>query len=282
MTRGVRSKRTRGRLGQHFLRDPFVLRRIASFLRPEKGDLVVEIGAGRGALTRILARAVSPAGRLIALELDPDLAADLRRKFAGVPGVSILEADARTFDFSAVARTGGRTVRVVGNLPYYAATTILLNLLKWRGRIQDVVVMVQKEVADRIAANPGSKDYGRLSVAMQLWCEVDLGFDVDPKAFRPPPKVFSTVLRLIPQTRPRVPLSDPHFFEQIVRASFAQRRKTLLNNLKAHFGREEVARIQQALAECEIDPARRAETLRLEEFARLSDRLAKKGENQKI
>ncbi len=266
-------------MGQHFLRDPFVLERIVEFIHPQEGDQVIEIGAGRGALTKCLARALEPPGHLTALELDPGLAADLRQEFSNSPHVSVVEANALTFDLSAVSGSEEiekeAAIRVVGNLPYYAATAILLHLLNWRGCLRDLVVMVQKEVADRIAAAPGSKAYGTLSLAVQLWCEVEPGFDVGPQAFHPPPKVTSTVLRLIPQRRPRVPVRDPDSLEGVVRAAFAQRRKTLINNLKARFGGDEASRIQRALANCEIEPTRRAETLSLEEFAKLSDQLGK-------
>lgn len=272
-------RQRRAPLGQHFLRDPATLDRIVDFIHPQRRDRVVEIGAGRGALTGRLARALEPDGRLTALELDADLAAGLRREFSSSAHVSVVEADALTFDFSDASAVGAAPIRVVGNLPYYAATAILLRLLRWREEIRDIVVMIQKEVAERIAASPGSKAYGTLSLAVQLWCEVETGFDVGPGAFRPPPKVSSTVLRLLPRRAPRVPLDDPAFFERVVRASFAQRRKTLLNNLKAGFDAEAGAgRVERALAACGIDPGRRAETLSLEEFARLSNRLAEERE----
>ncbi|MDP6484389.1 MAG: 16S rRNA (adenine(1518)-N(6)/adenine(1519)-N(6))-dimethyltransferase RsmA [Nitrospinota bacterium] len=272
MSRAIPPRRKRARLGQHELRDPFVLDRIAEFIHVRPGDRVIEIGPGGGALTRVLARSLGEAGRLTALEIDARLAAELREEFAAAPNVSILEADALKFDFSSLLGGEGGSTRLVGNLPYYAATAILLRLLESREDIEDIVVMVQKEVADRIAARPGSKSYGTLSLAVQLWCGVELGFDVDPSAFSPRPKVVSTVLRLIPQARPRAPVGDPAFFERVVRAAFAQRRKTLLNNLKSHF---EALRVNEVLAGCEIDPARRAETLSLEEFANLSNKLGR-------
>lgn len=271
MSRAIPPRRKRARLGQHELRDPFVLDRIAEFIHVRPGDRVIEIGPGGGALTRVLARSLGEAGRLTALEIDARLAAELREEFAAAPNVSILEADALKFDFSSLLGGGGAN-RLVGNLPYYAATAILLRLLESREDIEDIVVMIQKEVAERIAARAGSKAYGTLSLAVQLWCGVEPGFDVDPSAFSPRPKVVSTVLRLIPQARPRAPVSDPAFFERVVRAAFAQRRKTLLNNLKSHF---EALRVNEVLAGCEIDPARRAETLSLEEFANLSNKLGR-------
>ena len=271
MSRAIPPSRKMARLGQHELRDPFVLDRIAEFIHVRPGDRVIEIGPGGGALTRVLARSLGEAGRLTALEIDARLAAELREDLPAAPNVSILEADALKFDFSSLLGGGGAN-RLVGNLPYYAATAILLRLLESREDIEDIVVMIQKEVAERIAARAGSKAYGTLSLAVQLWCGVEPSFDVDPSAFSPRPKVVSTVLRLIPQARPRAPVGDPAFFERVVRAAFAQRRKTLLNNLKSHF---EALRVNEVLAGCEIDPARRAETLSLEEFANLSNKLGR-------
>ncbi|HJM42132.1 MAG: 16S rRNA (adenine(1518)-N(6)/adenine(1519)-N(6))-dimethyltransferase RsmA [Nitrospinota bacterium] len=272
MSRAIPPRCKKARLGQHELRDPFVLDRIAEFIHVRPGDRVIEIGPGRGALTRVLARPLGEAGRLTALEIDARLAAELREEFAAEPNVSILEADALKFDFSSLRGEGA--IRLVGNLPYYAATAILLRLIESREDIEDIVVMVQKEVAERIAARPGSKAYGTLSLAVQLWCGVEPGFDVDPSTFSPRPKVFSTVLRLLPQAQPRASIGDPAFFERVVRAAFAQRRKTLLNNLKSHFSGEEEG-VNEALAGCDIDPVRRAETLSLEEFANLSEKLGR-------
>jgi 16S rRNA (adenine1518-N6/adenine1519-N6)-dimethyltransferase len=257
-----------------------VLHRIVEFFHPQPGDRVVEIGAGRGALTKLLAPTLAPGGRLTALELDARLAAGLRLELTDLPHLSVVEADALKFDFgrSIVGEDGTppTRIRVVGNLPYYAATAILLRLMDNRENIQDIVVMLQKEVAERIAAAPGSKNYGTLSLALQVWCEVERGFEVGPQAFRPPPKVSSRVIRLVPQAHPRVPLDNPAFFERTVRTAFAQRRKTLLNNLKAGFHEGAyAARIVGALHDCGIDPVRRAETLSLEEFARLANELAR-------
>ncbi len=280
MSKRSRPHSTRARLGQHFLHDASVLHRIVEFFHPQPGDRVVEIGAGRGALTKILAPTLASGGRLIALELDARLANGLRLEFAGFPSVSVVETDALQFNFGeplvGEEDISPPRIRVVGNLPYYAATAILLRLMDFRENIQDIVVMLQKEVAQRIAAAPGSKDYGTLSLALQLWCEVERGFEVGPQAFRPPPKVFSRVIRLIPQVLPRVPLDNPAFFERTVRTAFAQRRKTLLNNLKAGFHEEAFAtKIEGTLRECGLDPGRRAETLSLEEFARLANELAR-------
>ena len=283
--KSIQKRRKRARLGQHFLRDPFVLDRIIEFCNPRPGEHLVEIGAGRGELTRTLARRVEPGGHVTALELDDRLAENLKREFADQPHVSIAEGDALAVDFSNLSemKPGAARIRVIGNLPYYAATAILLNLVQCREAILDLVVMIQKEVADRISAQPGTKDYGTLTLAVQLWCEVERGFDVEPEAFSPPPRVSSTVLRLVPQKEPRTPIRDPVFFERLARAAFAQRRKTLSNNLRSYFGKDMEDRIKDTMAATGIDPARRAETLCLEEFARLSDhvrRSLKDGPNE--
>lgn len=271
----TRKRRRRTRFGQHFLRDPIVLNQVIEFFDPRLGERVVEIGAGRGEMTRPLAQKINSDGLLIALELDNRLAEGLKQEFTDKTHVSIIEVDALDFDFSNIPGIdpGSNHVRVIGNLPYYAGTAILLNIIQHRKTIQDVVVMLQKEVANRIIAQPGTKDYGTLTLAVQLWCDVEWGFDVEPEAFSPPPKVFSTVLRLIPNEQPRVPVHNPEFFDQLSRAAFAQRRKTLFNNLQAHFGKEMKGRVLDVLAAVGIEPSRRAETLSLEEFGKLSDAL---------
>ncbi len=272
----TRKRHRRTRFGQHFLRDPIVLDQVIEFFNPRPGERVVEIGAGRGEMTRFLAQKINSDGLLVALELDNRLAEELKQEFADKTHISIIEVDALDFDFFNIPGMESVTnrIRVIGNLPYYAGTAILLNIIQYRKTIRDVVVMLQKEVANRIIAQPGTKDYGTLTLAVQLWCDVEWGFDVGPEAFSPPPKVFSTVLRLIPNEQPRVPIHNPEFFERLSRAAFAQRRKTLFNNLQAHFGKEMKDRILDILTAVGIKPSRRAETLSLIEFAKLSDALS--------
>ena len=272
----TRKRHRRTRFGQHFLRDPIVLDQVIEFFNPRPGERVVEIGAGRGEMTRFLAQKINSDGLLVALELDNRLAEELKQEFADKTHISIIEVDALDFDFFNIPGMESVTnrIRVIGNLPYYAGTAILLNIIQYRKTIRDVVVMLQKEVANRIIAQPGTKDYGTLTLAVQLWCDVEWGFDVGPEAFSPPPKVFSTVLRLIPNEQPRGPIHNPEFFERLSRAAFAQRRKTLFNNLQAHFGKEMKDRILDILTAVGIKPSRRAETLSLIEFAKLSDALS--------
>jgi len=230
---------------------------------PTAADLAVEIGPGEGALTGELSRR---AGRLIALEVDLRLIAGLRARF---PAAEILEADARTWDYAGLQRPPGGRVVVLGNLPYSVGKPILGALVAARAAIDAMALMLQREVAERVAAGPGSKIYGSLSVLTQLYCDVRIALRVPPGAFRPPPKVESAVLAVHPLAAPRVPLADPRRFETVVLAAFAQRRKTLANALAAGLGRpaEEVRRAARAAG---VDPGRRAETLTILEFAALA------------
>ena len=263
---------TRGRtraLGQHFLRDRTVVDRVLELVAPTARDLVVEIGPGRGALTESLA---ARAGRLLALEIDGGLAAALQARFADAPSVEILQADARRFDYAGLrARRPdpeGR-VLVAGNLPYSVGKPILAALVESGAAIDEMTLMLQKEVADRVAAPPGSKTYGALSVLTQAAAAVRLAFPVPPGAFSPPPQVDSAVLHLRPHREPPVPLPDPRRFAAVVRPAFGQRRKSLANALAAGLAvPAETARDRCQAAG--IDPGRRAETLSLAEFAHLA------------
>jgi 16S rRNA (adenine1518-N6/adenine1519-N6)-dimethyltransferase len=261
----VRATRRRA-LGQHFLRDPEIARAVVDLVAPAAADLVVEIGPGQGALT---AELVARAARVIALELDATLVPALRARF---PGVEVIETDARTWDYGRLTAPPGGRVLVVGNLPYSVGTAILTALVRARRVIHAMALMLQREVAERVAAPPGSRVYGGLSVLTQLYCDVGLALRVPPDAFRPPPKVDSAVLRLVVLDEPRVPLSDERRFAAIVRVAFAQRRKMLANALAAGLGRP-VAPVRRVLEAAGIDPGRRAETLSIPEFARLAERL---------
>ncbi|HEY7435334.1 MAG TPA: 16S rRNA (adenine(1518)-N(6)/adenine(1519)-N(6))-dimethyltransferase RsmA [Methylomirabilota bacterium] len=263
---------TRGRtraLGQHFLRDRLVVDRIVDLVAPTARDLVVEIGPGRGALTETLA---ARAGRLLTLEIDAELAANLQARFAGVSHVEVRQADARHFEYRtlrALAPDPAGRVLVVGNLPYSVGKPILAALVEAAPAIDEMALMLQKEVAERVAAGPGGKTYGALSVLTQVRCRVRLAFPVPPGAFSPPPQVDSAVLYLVPHREPPVPLADRARFATVVRAAFSQRRKSLANALAAGLGvgAERGRRLAEAAS---IDPGRRAETLSLAEFARLA------------
>jgi 16S rRNA (adenine1518-N6/adenine1519-N6)-dimethyltransferase len=250
-------------LGQHFLRDQAVAHAIVDLVAPTERDVVVEIGPGDGALTTLLA---GRAGRLIALEVDPALAAALR---ARLPAAEVLDADARSWNYAELGAPAGGRVLIVGNLPYSVGKPILAALIAARTAIDEMTLMLQREVAERVAAAPGSKTYGSLSVFSQLHCDVRVALRVPPGAFRPPPKVDSAVLHLRVLREPRVPLRDSRRFEAVVRAAFAQRRKMLGNALGAGLGLPLDA-VRKAAAAAGVDLTRRAETLTLSEFAALA------------
>ncbi len=256
-----RDHRPRKRFGQHFLHDPAVRARLVAAFAPGPQDHVLEIGPGEGALTRLLAGRV---GRLEAVEIDRDLARALRAAFPSET-LTVHEADALAFDYCAAAARSGRPLRLLGNLPYNISTPLLFRLIDSAECIQDMLFMLQKEVVARLGAAPGGKDYGRLSVMIQWRLEVERLFDVGPGAFRPPPKVASSVVRLTPHAVPPVTVRDPVRFAALVQAAFAQRRKTLRNALRAVVANEAI------FAAAGLDPARRAETLSLAEFAALAN-----------
>jgi 16S rRNA (adenine1518-N6/adenine1519-N6)-dimethyltransferase len=254
-------------LGQHFLRDPGIAHAIVDLVEPTSRDRVVEIGPGEGALTTELARR---AGHVTALEVDRDLAARLRAR--ALDRLEVLEADARTWDYAALTRPDGGRVLVVGNLPYSVGKPILEALVTARTAIDEMALMLQREVAERVAAPPGSKVYGSLSVLTQLYCEVRLALRVPPGAFRPPPKVDSAVVHLRVLPGPRVSLSDERRFHTVVRAAFAQRRKMLANALAAGLGLA-LEHARALTSRAGIDPRRRAETLTIDDFARLTEQV---------
>jgi len=253
--------RPRKRFGQHFLHDRRIAQRIAAAFAPRPDDCVVEIGPGEGALTREL---LNKTAALHLVELDRDLGARLQSELGDTPGVFVHAADALRFDYCALVPQGAR-LRLIGNLPYNISTELLFHLLDQTPCIQDMCFMLQREVVDRLKAPPGGKDYGRLSVMIQWRCRVEKLFDVAPGAFTPAPRVQSSVVRLRPYDTPPVTVTDPRAFAHIVRAAFAQRRKTLRNSLKPLLD-------ESAIRAAGIDPGRRAETLSIEEFAALSNR----------
>ncbi|HVQ75553.1 MAG TPA: 16S rRNA (adenine(1518)-N(6)/adenine(1519)-N(6))-dimethyltransferase RsmA [Candidatus Binatia bacterium] len=263
-------------LGQHFLRDPAVADRIVSLVAPTTRDVVVEIGPGDGALTALLA---GTGARLVAVEVDRALAALLRERFAGVARVEVVEADARRFDYRALRDLrpdpGGRAL-AVGNLPYSVGTAILQALVAAGPGIDEMALMLQKEVAARVAAPPGGKSYGSLSLLVQMACDVRLAFSVGPGAFRPPPLVDSAVVHLRALAAPRVPPGAAAGFERLVRAAFSRRRKTLANAVAGGLGLPP-ERARDLIASAGIDPGRRAETLSLAEFAELAARFVPGG-----
>ena len=263
MARTALPHRPRQRFGQHFLHDAGVIRHILEVVQAQTGQHLVEIGPGLGALTRPLLAAV---GCLEAVELDRDLIPALATRCRGLGELQLYQADALYFDFAGLRRDE-RDLRIVGNLPYNIATPLLFHLLAQAGAIQDMHFMLQKEVAERLAAAPGRAAYGRLSVMVQYRCQVELLFTIGSGAFLPPPKVESAFVRLLPWSQPPVQVGDERNFALLVRQAFSQRRKTLRNTLA---GLLTPAAIQAA----GVDPGVRPETLGLAEFAALSRQLA--------
>ena len=264
--------RTQPKLGQHFLNSEQYARRIVEAVGDAWQGTVLEIGPGRGILTSLLAKA---SRRLIAVELDRVLAAQLRLKFGMARNVEIIEADVLAIDFDSLfgpkpglGRPGieikPQPVKVVGNLPYYITSDILLRLFEFSKYFESLVIMVQREVADRIAAEPGGRDYGMLSATTQLYARVEKLFTLPPDAFSPPPKVFSTVLRLTIDPQQEELGVAGYGFIDFLRLSFGQKRKTLWNNLKTNYDEN---LLKQALANARVKPSARAETLSLAESA---------------
>jgi 16S rRNA (adenine1518-N6/adenine1519-N6)-dimethyltransferase len=262
------------KFGQNFLSDPGATKQIVDSLGDISQSTVVEIGPGRGALTRALA---VRAGHLIAVELDRVLAAQLRMQYSTLGTVEIIEADVLTVDFPTMLgiRTGPlrdlrptarSKAKVVGNLPYYITSDILLRLFSFHEVISTIVVMVQLEVADRIAAKPGSSDYGLLSATAQLYTRVEKLFTLPPTAFTPPPKVHSAVLRLTVEPKlPQLQVDEAAFID-FLKLSFGQKRKTLVNNLRARYEPEQIKRAMKAAS---VKPDARSETISLDKMAAL-------------
>jgi 16S rRNA (adenine1518-N6/adenine1519-N6)-dimethyltransferase len=244
------------RLGQHFLRSAAVEELVAA-IAPAPADVFLEIGPGQGALTWPLA---ARARQVVAVELDARLAERLTAR--GRPNVRIIAGDALALDLAALVPAGSR---VAANLPYYISSPLLRRLLELRGHVRDMHLMVQDEVARRVASPPGSRDYGLLSVHYALFADVEVALRFGPEAFLPPPKVSSAVLRVRFLERPRAEVEDWQAFERLVRTAFARRRRTLENNLQDSY-----ANLKENLRLLNIAGSRRAETLSVGEFARLS------------
>lgn len=262
-TTHLMSHQPRKRFGQNFLRDATVIHRIVLAVAPGSEDHLVEIGPGEGAMTE----ALLPNCRLLdAVEIDRDLAALLERKFAGEPRFRLHRADALKFDFRTLAV--GEKPRIVGNLPYNISTPLLFHLFEQANSIRDMHFMLQKEVVDRLAAEPGDPDYGRLGIMTRYHCQAEKLFEVYPESFYPSPKVVSAVVRLIPHERPPVE-ADRQDLSRVVATAFSQRRKTLRNSIKPLFDEAEIRSLG-------VDPNARAETLSLEDYARLARRWAEK------
>ncbi|WP_019604465.1 16S rRNA (adenine(1518)-N(6)/adenine(1519)-N(6))-dimethyltransferase RsmA [Teredinibacter turnerae] len=250
------------RFGQNFLQDQGVINAIVRAVHPQEGDNLVEIGPGQGAITGLL---LEHCPNLQVIELDKDLIPGLLAQFAKFRGFKIHQTDALNFDFSRLSSTE-HPLRIVGNLPYNISTPLIFHLLSFREQVRDMHFMLQKEVVERLAASPGEKNYGRLSIMAQYFCQVENLFEVPPECFIPAPKVDSAIVRLVPHKELPVKAHNMARFETLVKTAFAQRRKTLRNSLKSF-------EIDFASIDVKIDLAQRAENLSLEQYVNLSNAL---------
>ena len=255
------------RLGQHFLRDQRTIHRIVDALAPKADETIIEIGPGTGALTSVL---VERAGQVVAIEFDNKLEPLLQERFASFGNFKLVMADALTVDFCAEILPA-RSARLVANLPYNISTAILQRLIAQRACLYEMVLMLQREVVERVLAPPGTTDRGYISVFVEAYCEAEKLFDVAPGAFRPPPKVWSSVMRL---TRINADVADEGLLWEVVSAGFAQKRKTILNNLRHAPGRlQDVLKrnggASIVLCKANVELQRRAETLTLEEWEKI-------------
>ena len=255
-----KSHKARKRFGQNFLHDHNVIENIVANLQIESGDHIVEIGPGKGALTGSI---LIPGVPLDIIEIDRDLVALLKQKFEAHENLRIISADALQFDFSSLQKNNEK-LRIIGNLPYNISTPLLFHLFENFSCIKDMHFMLQKELVDRICADPGTKKYGRLSVMSQFYCSVEPLFEVAPESFTPSPKVISAIVKLTPHSQPPVQVESLAHFNKVVRTAFSQRRKTLRNSLKSLISEEKI----RALS---IDPGVRAESISLNDFAKLSN-----------
>ncbi len=266
----VRTIHPRKSLGQNFLRDENISRKIIAAFRPQREDIVLEIGPGDGALTKYLAGSV---GGLVAVELDDRIVHGLRERFSG-EGVEILHRDFLEVDLEALATRHGRPIRVIGNIPYNITSPILFHVLDHRSAVRDLTIMMQREVARRLVSPPGTKEYGILAVFSRLFADVELLFDVSRQAFYPKPAVMSSVVHLRMLRLPRFALADEQHFRAMVRAVFGKRRKTLRNSLK-YF------RADTPLPELPgVDLQSRPEDLSIGELVELSNSLVRKTTGQ--
>jgi 16S rRNA (adenine1518-N6/adenine1519-N6)-dimethyltransferase len=262
-------------LGQNFLIDPNILRNITEHAGLSKDTAAIEIGPGIGALTEHLART---SGKVVAFEIDQRLIPILGDTLSPYDNVKIINKDILEADVKSIIQEefeGYDDIMVVANLPYYVTTPIILKLLMERLPIRGICVMLQKEVGDRISAKPGKKEYGSLSIAIQYYTEAEMVMTVPKTVFMPQPNVDSAVIRLTKREQPPVEVIDEDFFFTVTRSSFAQRRKTILNNLTSQLpaGKEKKEYILEALSKAGVEPSRRGETLSIQEFGALSDAL---------
>ncbi len=252
----------RKRFGQNFLTDPNILEKIVKAIAPDTIDKLIEIGPGKGALTDLI---LSSEVELHAIEIDRDLAAYLREKFANLPNFHLHENDVLKVDFNSLLSPTQPT-RIIGNLPYNISTPLIFHLLKYLPGIKDMLFMLQLEVVERMAAKPGSKNYGRLSIMVQYYCQVEKLFNVPPSAFSPAPKVDSAIVKLTPLKQAPDALVSPEELTNLLRQAFAQRRKTLRNNLSNLISSDELKTLG-------INPGLRPENLSLNDYVKICKHL---------
>ncbi|MBP3040673.1 16S rRNA (adenine(1518)-N(6)/adenine(1519)-N(6))-dimethyltransferase RsmA [Bacillaceae bacterium Marseille-Q3522] len=262
-------------LGQNFLIDSNILQKIVDYAQLTETSAAIEIGPGIGALTEQLARRSE---KVVAFEIDQRLLPILKDTLSPYPNVAVIQQDVLKANVAKMIKeqfSPNQDIMIVANLPYYVTTAIILKLLQEKLPVRGIVVMLQKEVAERIAAEPGTKNYGSLSIAIQFYTKAEMVMTVPKSVFIPQPNVDSAVIRLTMLDKPLITVKSETFFFQVTRASFAHRRKTILNNLISELpgGKKKKAAVLQALADAGIDPARRGETLSIKEFGPLSDEL---------
>jgi len=255
--------KARKRFGQNFLQDSRIIHQIVMAIDPLANEHLVEIGPGQGAITEPLLDAQC---QLDVVELDRDLVERLNIRFSHIDRFTLHSADALTFNFAALDHD--KPLRIIGNLPYNISTPLLFHLLTQASHIKDMHFMLQKEIVNRLQAQPGSKQFGRLSIMVQLHCQVEALFDVEPECFHPQPKVMSSIVRITPYTKQKYTIDDIELFEKIVKTAFSQRRKTIRNTLKNICD-------DSALETADISPSSRAEALSIDDFVNLSNQLSR-------
>lgn len=258
MTNGINHK-ARKRFGQNFLHDEQVIQQIVAAIAPNDKQTLVEIGPGQGAITRLL---IEDCKELHVIEIDRDLVQYLQSRFSHHPHFHIHSVDALRFNLCDLAQEG--KLRLVGNLPYNISTPLIFHVLDDIQCIEDMHFMLQKEVVERMAASPGCKEYGRLSIMTQYYCVVEPVFDVRPESFKPAPKVDSSIVRLTPHLVKPVEVDDFRCFSQLVTQAFTMRRKTLRNAMKNMLSEDQIK-------SCEVDPTLRPDTIDIAAYARLSN-----------
>jgi 16S rRNA (adenine1518-N6/adenine1519-N6)-dimethyltransferase len=254
------------RLGQHFLVDRNILNKVIWAAQVEKEDTVLEVGPGLGEMTIALAR---QAKRVIAIEIDSKLVAILNEKMKNYPNVEVVKSDILKVDFNQFLKKEGHPIKVVANLPYQVSTQLLFRFIESKETFSTFTLMLQKEVAERMVAPPGGKEYGPLSIFIQMFLDVSIRFFIKPSAFFPPPKVESAVIQMVWKEKPMIETNDEEWFKRVVKACFGYRRKTLVNALK-HSELSLPESIELKMEAIGIDPRRRPETLTIQEYASLA------------